>query len=235
MPKRSPHEFVRIGDRPEARADAVRDGDHLARIEPVAVDHVGARELRHGDHARCAAQRAGHEAEERAIAPREQLRRARVRDVVHRHDGRAGQSRRAEVVQVRQGRRFATRERRERERDAPVRTRDVERQAPDGGRHVRGQVGRVAQRGGERELRRSRGQLAQQVDGVRLVTGASAPDRVAVDQDERIRAHCKSSRQSPTTDEATSSQLAPRLGVGRGCVSASRMPSAISSGEDGSK
>ena len=44
-----------------------------------------------------------------------------------------------------------------------------------------------------------------------------------------------SSRQSATTEPATSSQLIPRWGVGRGRVSACRMPSAIALGVLGSK
>ena len=123
--------------RPEGGADAVRDGDHLGGVEPVLVAHVGARELRDGDHARRAAHRSAHEAEQRAIAAREQLRRARVGDVVHGHDRRAAQARRDEVVRVGERGALAARERREGERDAAVGARDVEPQPAHRGRHVR--------------------------------------------------------------------------------------------------
>ena len=93
----------------------------------------------------------------------------------------------------------------------------------------------IAQRAREREPGRRRRQLAQEVDRVALVAGAAAPDGVTVDQNERLAAHGRSSRQSATTEAAASSQLVPRRGVGRGCVSDCRMPSEIASGLEGSK
>ena len=108
------------------------------------------------------------------------------------------------------------RKRREGEGDPPVGARRGEAQPADGRRDVRREIGRVAQRAGERELRRGLRELAQEADGVALVPGATPPDGVAVDQHERVRAHGTSSRQSATTDAAASSQLVPRRGMGRG-------------------
>ena len=45
------HAGAGVVQRPEGRADAIRDGDDLGGVDPVLVAHVGARELGDGDHA----------------------------------------------------------------------------------------------------------------------------------------------------------------------------------------
>ena len=208
----------------------------LAGSSPYWSHDVGARELRDRDHALGAAHRAAHEPEQRAIPAREQLRRARRTRcrARSRPPGSAGAARRSSAC----GRARPPRGARAPGRRTGCAGRGSRRRAAAGAPSAGTSAGRPdgsRSDAGERQLGRRGRQLAQQVDGVALVPGAPAPDRVGVDQDERRRAHCTSSRQSATTDAAASSQLVPRRGCGRGCVSAWRMPSEIASGVDGSK
>ena len=221
---------------PEARRDAVRDRDDALGREAVAIEQIAPRELGHRDDAVGAAHRARHEsAEQHAITQREELGSPREAQVVHRHDGRERKPRRDEVLRVQQRRARAAGEARKRKGDAPVRGRDRERQPANRLRDVVGHRGGVAEACRERDVRSREGQLAQEVDRVRLIARPCPADGVRVDEHELPRAHGASSRHTSTSDLAAASQVSARRGAGRSPSSAVRSASAIDSTEPGSQ
>ena len=173
--------------------------------EPVQLDEIAARALRHREHTRGAAGRARHDPpEHEAVAATHQRRVALEREIVDRDDRRARAAQRQRVLRVHEGGPEPSEQPRERPRHAQLLARGREldrldrRRGRDPGRRVTAAIRRPAPAAGS-------GQLAQQVEDVGLVAGALAAEDVGVDDDERL-GHA-SSRHSASTASAARAQV----------------------------